>query len=333
MSVQIFFAMTLVASVTGFAVARIHIHGGGKSGVDVDLTPASAPGAAPFVRTAATDRTDVTPPRGISGAFRADTAGLYGGMHNESACDTKELGMDLTTHPDRAAAWAGVLGILAADIPDYLAGLTPVFLQYDTYLTNYSFVDGKARSTPAVIQAGTAVIVDKYGKPVAKCNCGNPLTQPTATEGLRYIGTPWPAFSRATVTSVTAVTVAIVSFTLRDLSSGSVFDRPIGTSGAEDGPRYVLPQAGTQTAPTTPAPPPPTPTESAVPTESAPSTTEPVSPTESAPLMTESAVPTESAPSTTEPAPSTTEPVAPTESAPAPNTRRRSPPVTQAPPS
>ncbi|WP_374582460.1 DUF6777 domain-containing protein [Frankia sp. CiP3] len=220
----------------------------------------------------------MTPPRGISGAFRADTAGLYGGMHNESACDTKELGIDLTTHPDRAAAWAGVLGILSADIPDYLAGLTPVLLQYDTYLTNYSFVDGKDRSAPAVIQAGTAVVVDKYGKPVTKCNCGNPLTQPTATEGLRYIGTPWPAFSRV---SVTSVTVAIVSFTLRDLSSGSVFDRPIGTSGAEDGPRYVLPQAGTQTAPTTPAQP-PTPTESAVPTESAPSMTEPVAPTESA---------------------------------------------------
>ncbi|WP_349816970.1 DUF6777 domain-containing protein [Frankia sp. Cppng1_Ct_nod] len=324
MSLQIIFAIAVIAGGTGFAV--VHIHGGAKPGVDVDLTPASASGTDPFARTAATDRTDVTPPRGISGAFRADTAGLYGGIHNVSTCDTKELGLDLTTHPDRAAAWAGVLGILPVNIPDYLADLTPVLLQYDTYLTKYSFVDGKAQPVPAVIQAGTAVIVDKFGQPVTKCNCGNPLTQPTATAGLRYVGTPWPAFSRATVTSVTAVTVTIASFTLRDLSNGMVFDRPIGTSGADDGPAYVLPQPGpswTPPTPTTgpsPSPPPspstptPTPTESSAPQTTEPSTTEPSTPTES------------SAPPTTEHAPRT-------EISTPPTTGRQPPPVTQAPPS
>ena len=31
-----------------------------------------------------------------------------------------------------------------------------------------------------MLQSGTAVLVDRYGTPRVKCNCGNPLTKPVA---------------------------------------------------------------------------------------------------------------------------------------------------------
>ena len=82
----------------------------------------------------------------------------------------------LQANPEKAAAWAGVLGISAASIPGYVAELTPVILRSDTYVTNHGFAGGRATTLTSVLQAGTAVMVDKFGTPRVKCYCGNPLT-------------------------------------------------------------------------------------------------------------------------------------------------------------
>jgi hypothetical protein len=45
-------------------------------------------------------------------------------------------------------------------------------------VTNHSFVDGRAVAFQSILQAGTAVLVDQDGVPVARCRCGNPLLKP-----------------------------------------------------------------------------------------------------------------------------------------------------------
>jgi hypothetical protein len=82
----------------------------------------------------------------------------------------------LQVHPDKAAAWASVEKIAPADIPAYVAGLTPVILRADTFVTTYGFSGGRPTSFHAVLHPGTAVLVDKLGVPRTLCFCGNPVT-------------------------------------------------------------------------------------------------------------------------------------------------------------
>ncbi|MGH3907098.1 MAG: DUF6777 domain-containing protein, partial [Pseudonocardiaceae bacterium] len=42
----------------------------------------------------------------------------------------------------------------------------------DTRVTNHGYRDGKATDRQAVLQAGTAVLVDEKGRPRVKCGCG-----------------------------------------------------------------------------------------------------------------------------------------------------------------
>ncbi len=70
------------------------------------------------------------------------------------------------------------LGLRTTQIRTYVSGLTDVLLRTDTRVTNHGYEDGIAIPIQSVLQAGTAVFVDKYGSPVVKCYCGNPLTPP-----------------------------------------------------------------------------------------------------------------------------------------------------------
>ena len=186
------------------------------------------------------------------GTFTADTVGLYGGTQDESTCDRAQLVEFLEANDAEAAAWAGVLGIEVADIAAYVDTLTPFVLRSDTAVTNHGFVDGRATTIPAVLQAGTAVLVDDRGQPVVKCGCGNPLTPPAQTQDVDYVGTPWDGFDPVAVTVIQPVTVRIDVFVAVDLSSGASFGRPAGTAGDDDGPPPDDPTGGATT--TTEAP-------------------------------------------------------------------------------
>lgn len=200
---------------------------------------------------------ELTPLEDSGGTFTADTVGLYGGTRDESTCDREQLVEFLEANDAEAAAWAGVLGIEVADIAAYVGTLTPFVLRSDTAVTNHGFVDGGATTIPAVLQAGTAVLVDDRGQPVVKCGCGNPLTAPTQTRDVDYVGTPWDGFDPAVVTVIQPVTVQIDVFVAVDLSSGASFGRPAGTAGDDDGPAPDAPTTGattTEPPPTTAAP-------------------------------------------------------------------------------
>ena len=101
-------------------------------------------------------------------------AGLYGGTL-ENTCDPDRLIEFLEANPDKAQAWANTQGITVAEIPSYVSSLTPTILESDTTVTNHSFSNGVAVPIVAVLEAGTAVLVDDEGTPRARCYCGNPL--------------------------------------------------------------------------------------------------------------------------------------------------------------
>jgi hypothetical protein len=141
----------------------------------------------------------------------------------------------LAANPDKARAWAQVEGTTPADIPDYIRSLTPVVLRYDTRVTNHGFTNGVALPYQSVLQAGTAVLVDRYGVPRARCYCGNPLLPPIPRAVTPvYTGPAWPAFQPTTIIIVVQAPQPVQILTLAD-PNGKPFGRPVGTDGQGDG--------------------------------------------------------------------------------------------------
>ena len=152
----------------------------------------------------------------------ATAPGLYGGTRNNAACDQELMISYLTDNPAKAAAWAGVQGIATTDIPTFIRSLTPMVLRADTRVTNYGFRNGVANPKQTILQMGTAVLVDEYGIPRARCFCGNPLAPPVAqTTGTRWVGDPWPGFDPTTVIIVVNVSMVVITeFVVVDLNGG-----------------------------------------------------------------------------------------------------------------
>jgi hypothetical protein len=269
-----------IVVILAIVVAVLAFSGGDEaSAQDVALEPVSSAGNNPFAPSVGTDEANVTPPPNSGGTYSGELVGLYGGTLNVSSCDPQKLVTFLQQNPDKGRAWATALGITFAQIPEYVSGLTPVILRSDTYVTNHGYTNGVANPIPAVLQAGTAVLVDKYGFPVTKCYCGNPLTRPpTYSKPPTYYGPKWPGFTPGGITIITQSTTIIDIFVLVDPKTGEPFTRPPGTDGGSDTPgttgttttSSTSTTLGTATVPTSPpiaapAPPPgPSPEDQAI---------------------------------------------------------------------
>jgi hypothetical protein len=141
-----------------------------------------------------------------SGVTPAAGAPLYGGSGDDRVCDREAMISFLTANAAQGQAWAGVAGIPYANLASYIRSLTPTVLLYDTRVTNHSFAGGRATPLQSVLQAGTAVLVDSSGQPVARCKCGNPLRPPIpAVAKPTYVGTPWPGFQPGVFVTVVVV--------------------------------------------------------------------------------------------------------------------------------
>lgn len=178
------------------------------------------------------------------------TPGLYGGTNLLSVCDKDLLASFLSANADKAAAWAAVLGIDVDEIGPYIDSLTDVILQVDTRVTNHGFTNGVANAIDSVLQAGTAVLVDRFGVPVVRCKCGNPLLPPRPLDAdVTIIGDPWPGFD-LDVTVVISATDPVVDFSLDDLLSDDVITRPPGTKPVPPAPTPTPTPEVTAVAPT-----------------------------------------------------------------------------------
>ncbi len=235
--------------------------------VTLQTEPLSTATAA-FTPPMGTD-TPVTTPPVVNGlqTVPAETAGLFGGTLDTASCDQAKLVAFLQANPDKASGWAQTLGITAAGIPTFVRSLTPVLLRSDTAVTNHGFDNGVVTSFPALLQAGTAVLVNEVGQPVAKCYCGNPLTAPPQNmTKARYTGPTWPSFRSGTMTVVQVSPSTITNYVLVDVVTNQTFVRPATTDGAKDAPRGAPPAtaspiptpAASTAAPTAPTPTPST---------------------------------------------------------------------------
>jgi hypothetical protein len=125
-----------------------------------------------------------TPPADVEGDDAVDIPASgaggdqpFGGSGSNRVCDRDKLIRFLKRNPERMREWARVLGVRPSfrAVKQYIAKLHPVTLTRDTQVTNHAFKNGRAVPFQAILQAGTAVLVDKYGSPVVRCFCGNPL--------------------------------------------------------------------------------------------------------------------------------------------------------------
>jgi len=188
-------------------------------------------------------------PRGIANrdAVPGATDGLYRGVKGSASCDRDRLADFLGGRPDLATAWVSALRsdpglrwsrsptvLSSGDLATFVRELTPVLLRADTRVHEHGWSDGSAQDAQAVLQAGTAVLVDGYGVPRVRCASGNPLTAP---EALRPGTTPpagaWPGFDLGATVAVTGAGQNIREFGLTD-PADAAFRRPAGSLGPDD---------------------------------------------------------------------------------------------------
>ncbi|MFI6396223.1 DUF6777 domain-containing protein [Nonomuraea sp. NPDC050540] len=167
--------------------------------------------------------------------------GLYGGTRNKKACDKAALTAFLTdpANTQKASAWAGVRKMPIKGIRAYIQRLTPVILRSDTRVRNHGFREGIATVLEVLLEAGIAVLVDEFGEPVVKCNCGNPLSPPLERVTEFDVDLPddrWERrYDRKKVTTVKPDRrQRIRRFHLVDLITGKGIGRPAGTDANRD---------------------------------------------------------------------------------------------------
>ncbi len=223
---------------------EVFLEAAADTGPDVFTTVAKAtpPSIAPVATT-----TPTTAKAGATGAVSGGQPGLYGGTNKAGTCDASAIATYLADNPSKAKAWVDALNadptlawsggskVTTVQVGQYLSELTPVVLLRDTRVTNHGFTNGRATPRQAVLQSGTAVLVDQYGTPRVKCACGNPLTKPVEqTTKVTYTGTQWPGFDPATIVVVQPTTVVIETFVIVNVSTGAVIERPPGSDGSDD---------------------------------------------------------------------------------------------------
>lgn len=220
---------------------------GGSGSGEVFLQPAAEEGQAPFTKSTAKKSSASASPtatpstesdaQGGTAGVRGSAPGLYGGSRSEPSCDVEKQIDYLQREPAKADAFAGVQRIDSGKVPSYLRALTPVQLRMDTRVTNHGFENGKATAYQAVLQTGTAVLVDARGVPRVRCACGNPLTPPVAIqEKPRTVGKPWPAYRPSNTVVVQQSTTVVNVFVLVDPETGAWFKRLPGDTGGSDEP-------------------------------------------------------------------------------------------------
>ncbi|WTX91731.1 hypothetical protein OG440_34625 [Streptomyces sp. NBC_00637] len=220
-------------AVTALALVLALVNGGGSGSGggsaqagEVFMQPAGKTGPEPYTVPPATDSSfppasvapsGSSPPTDTVPGVDGGDQGLYGGTRNVSSCDVEAQIKALRADPAKNSAFASVAGVAPAGVPAHLRSLTPVQLRLDTRVTNHGYRDGAATTYQAVLQAGTAVLVDRRGVPRVRCACGNPLTPPLAQRaGFKRTGDPWPAYSPATTVVVKPSVTVIDEFVLYD---------------------------------------------------------------------------------------------------------------------
>ncbi|MEV7731344.1 DUF6777 domain-containing protein [Streptomyces sp. NPDC088921] len=239
-------AAAVVAAVV-LAVVFTRSDGGSTSAGgdgEVFLQAAAKTGPDPFTDSTAKDSsvppasaspTDTSEPANAVRGVDGGAPGLYGGTRNVSSCDVEKQVKALQADPSKNRAFASVAGVQPTGVPAYLRSLTPVQLRMDTRVTNHGYRDGGPTSYQAVLQAGTAVLVDSHGVPRTRCACGNPLTPPVAQQTTpKPTGDTWSSYQPSNVVVVAPSTTVINIFVIYDPDHHDWIARHRGDTGGKD---------------------------------------------------------------------------------------------------
>ncbi|PPS68018.1 hypothetical protein BV882_34500 [Streptomyces sp. 46] len=211
---------------------------------EVFLQPAADTGPDEFTESTAEEKSSASPvtpsgatesaPQNAVRGVEGDAPGLYGGTRNVASCDVEKQITYFADAPDKQRAFASVAGIQPSDVPSYLRSLTPVQLRMDTRVTNHGYKNGAPTSYQAVLQAGTAVLVDDRGVPRVRCACGNPLSPPVAQQSApKTTGDAWPGYKASNVVAVTPAPEPVDVFVMCE-PDGEWFQREAGDTGKKD---------------------------------------------------------------------------------------------------
>ncbi|MDH6228375.1 MULTISPECIES: DUF6777 domain-containing protein [Streptomyces] len=225
----------------------------------------SAPPASPSVTASPSPSATASTPQNAIQGFQGDTPGLYGGTLDIASCDVEKQITFFQEAPDKQSAFASVAEIQPPEVPDYLRSLTPVNLRMDTRVTNHGYKDGAPTSYQAVLQTGTAVLVDDRGVPRVRCACGNPLSPPVAQQSApATTGQSWPGYNPSSVVVVTPAPQPVVVLVLCGHNGewfergkgGKGKDRKVPKPGETSSPTSTSSPTGTSTPPNPGTPPP-----------------------------------------------------------------------------
>jgi hypothetical protein len=168
--------LAILAILIASGVSCLVVYATGAYAAQFTAAPIRTPGGDPSAPSVLGNQPKVGAPLDAGQMMHGHAVGLYGGTLDNSRCDAQMMVAFLHEHPDKATAWASVEKVAPADIPAYVADLTPAILRTDTFVTTYGFSDGRPTSFHAVLHPGTAVLLDKLGVPRTLCFCGNPVT-------------------------------------------------------------------------------------------------------------------------------------------------------------
>ncbi|MEU0944129.1 DUF6777 domain-containing protein [Streptomyces canus] len=241
-------ALIATAVVAAVVLAIVFTRSGGSTSAggngEVFLQAAAKTGPEPFTESTAKDSS--VPPVAASPTGSSEPAnavrgvdgsapGLYGGTRNVSSCDVEKQVKALQADPTKNKVFASVAGVPPSGVPAFLRSLTPVQLRMDTRVTNHGYRDGAATTYQAVLQAGTAVLVDDRGVPRTRCACGNPLTPPIAQQTTpKPTGDTWASYNPSNVVVVAPSTTVINIFVIYDPDHHDWIARHRGDTGAKD---------------------------------------------------------------------------------------------------
>ncbi|MFI6977605.1 DUF6777 domain-containing protein [Embleya sp. NPDC050154] len=197
-------------------------------------------------------------PKVSAAKLSGDTPGLFGGSNKARICDKEQLiqFLGLAANLVPATRWMKVLKVAGTPaIRAFVTRLTPVVLRTDTLVRNHTLKNGALVAFDAILQAGTAVLIDELGQPVVKCNCGNPLAGPEKDAAHVRLDTADASWKRtgSKPTTVKKAKQPVKTFVITDPTRPDLaVARPPGSAGDRDAPTATpppLPERGKKATP------------------------------------------------------------------------------------
>lgn len=221
----------------------------------IRLIAADDPGPGPFtedasstvdadveaIRTVGADLLDTEPDDGdlTVRPLGADAAQPVYGSTETPPCNVDAIAASLEADPSARAAWADLMEVDPSEVRATLAALTPLVLAHDTAVTNTRYVDGKPSTFQAILEAGTAVLVDGSGTPRVKCSCGNPLLPPEVIGEVELEGERWDDFDQSSVVAIEAADDDTATIQAIEATTGDVAPVTLVADEPEPGERSI----------------------------------------------------------------------------------------------